>query len=129
MAVSVMRVIGLGFTFTLAVILNSVLAGCSWQGRRDPGTLVIAVENLGFDSISCEAEDFRTFCEEGVRFTHAYTTSTLSQAAMASLFTGLYPLEHGVRTNGANHLPAHLVTVAEAAAARGTRTALFSDFP
>jgi hypothetical protein len=101
-------------------------AGCGWQGRGGPGTLVIAVENLAFENVSCEAEEFKTFCEEGVRFTHAYTTSTLSQPALASLLTGFYPAEHGVRTNGRDYLSARFSTVAEAAAGSGSRTALFS---
>ncbi len=101
-------------------------ASCSWQGRSGPSTLVIAVESLAFESISCESEDFRTFCDEGVRFTHAYTTSTLSQAAIASLFTGLYPIEHGVHSNGRDFLSPRFSTVAEVAAGAGLRTALFS---
>jgi len=101
-------------------------SGCGWQGRRGPSTLVIAVEGLAFESVTCESEDFRSFCEEGVRFTHAFTTSTLSQPALASLVTGLYPIEHGVRHNGRDFLSPRFMTVGEAAINSGMRTALFS---
>lgn len=110
----------------LAGLLFCAGVGCGWQGRGGPATLVIAVENLAFEKLSCESEEFKTFCEEGVRFTHAYTTSTLSQPALASLLTGFYPTEHGVRTNGRDYLSARFSTVAEVAAGVGSRTALFS---
>ena len=110
----------------LAGLITMVSGGCGWQGRGGPSTLVIAVEGLAFESVTCESEDFRGFCEEGVRFTHAYTTSTLSQAALASLLTGLYPIEHGVRNNGPDFLSPRFRTVGETAVNSGLRTALFS---
>lgn len=130
MAVSVIRL-------NFVVSLSLLLAGCSWQNRTGPNTLVIAVENLAFERVSCESDDlsgreyesFRIFCEDGVRFTHAYTTSTLSQAALASVLTGFYPLEHGVRNNGRDFLSARIETVPEVAVARGLHTALFSGGP
>ncbi|MGE0761966.1 MAG: sulfatase-like hydrolase/transferase [Bdellovibrionales bacterium] len=123
--------------FILSVSLGLGLVGCGWQGRGGPNTLVIAVENLAFERASCESDDmagrefesFRLFCEDGVRFTHAYTTSTLSQAALGSLLTGFYPLEHGLRNNGRDFLSARFETVAEAAVGQGYRTALISGGP
>lgn len=108
--------------------------GCQWKSGGRSDVLVIAVENLSFEQFSCdseesnekEAEGFQLFCDEGVRFTHAFTTSTLSQASMASIFTGLYPLEHGVRHNGNNYLSGRIETVAEVARKNGFRTGLFS---
>lgn len=125
LAFSVMR--SLRWIALLSVLLTQV--HCNWKGRGGPSTLVIAVEGLAFESVTCEAEDFRALCEDGVRFTHAYSTSTLSQPGLASLLTGLYPLEHGVHNNGKNAIAAHLTTVAEAAVAGGARTALFSGGP
>lgn len=110
------------------------LPACSWTSGSDPSVLVIAVENLAFERLSCESgdlagrefESFRIFCEEGVRFTHAFTTSTLSQPGMASILTGLYPLEHGVRANGRDALSSRILTVPEVAAQSGYRTWLIS---
>jgi hypothetical protein len=94
------------------------------------------VENLGFNSFSCgdasgPPDDvvFESFCNESVRFTHAYTPSTMSQAAIASLLTGLYPREHGVRHNGALGLSGKFETVAEIAHAARMKTAFFSGGP
>ena len=91
------------------------------------------VENLGFGAFSCgertepgRAVGFKAFCDEAVRFTHAYTPSLMSQATVASIFTAKYPFEHGVRHNGAQSLLAKEVTFAESALAKNYHTALFS---
>jgi hypothetical protein len=91
---------------------------------------VIAVEGLNFESLTCDSEEandrtfegIRAFCEEAVRFSHAYAPSTLSQATMASLMTGLYPFDHLVRNNGSDFLSARFRTLAEGAIGKGYRT-------
>ncbi|MEQ1664827.1 MAG: sulfatase-like hydrolase/transferase, partial [Bdellovibrionales bacterium] len=92
----------------LILLLN--ISGCSWQTPRGPSILVIAIESLGADSFYCGkpdsefADGLGLLCADGVRFTHAYTPSTMSQAAMASVFTGMYPKDTGVRHNGSQYL-------------------------
>jgi hypothetical protein len=112
------------------------LGSCSWQTNKRPSIIVILVENLGFNAFSCHegvepgrVSGFQVFCDEGVRFTHAYTPSLMSQATIASILTAKYPHEHGVRHNGAQALSAREVTVAEAALQRGYSTAFFSGGP
>jgi arylsulfatase A-like enzyme len=62
---------------------------------------------------------------EGVVFDTAESVAPLTLTAHTSLFTGLYPPNHGVRDNVAPPLgPAH-VTLAEILRARGYRTAAF----
>ena len=68
-------------------------------------------------------------CEESIRFTHAYTPSTLSAPALASLLTGLYPFQHKLRHNGVPGLSASAQTLAEAAIENGYRTGFFSGGP
>lgn len=94
------------------------------------------VENLKFGAFPCgEGSDggrprgFRTFCDEAVRFTHAYTPSVLSQPTIASILTAKFPFEHKVRHNGAQSLSAKEETFAELAFARGYRTSFFSGGP
>ncbi len=109
------------------------MAGCELRRDNRPSILVIAVENLSFDSVSCDSEEvspgFETFCNEGIRFTHAFTPSTMSQAALASVLTGMYPARHLVRDNGNDHLAAKFRTVAEAAVEKGYRTMFVSGGP
>lgn len=118
-------------TFCLFLIL---LTGCELRHATQASVLVVAVEGLGFESLSCDAEEvsertfdaIRPFCEEAVRFSHAYSPSTMSQATMASLMTGLYPFDHGVRNNGPDFLSARFHTLAEGAVAKGYHTLFVS---
>lgn len=125
--------------FVLSILaVAGLVTGCTWQsarGRTTPSVLVLMVEDLGFNAFSCgdnsgPADEvlFESFCSESVRFTHAYTPSTMSQPAIGSLLTGLYPREHAVRHNGAEGLSARLVTLPEAARRR-YRTSFFSGGP
>ncbi|MES2856657.1 MAG: sulfatase-like hydrolase/transferase, partial [Bdellovibrionota bacterium] len=112
------------------------ISGCSLTSGTQPAVLVLVVQNLGFNSFSCDdtaevgdTPGFDSFCQEAVRYTHAYSVSTLSQATVGSLLTGLYPREHGVRHNGAQGLNPALETVAEVALKKGFATSFFSGGP
>ncbi len=119
------------FLFSLLVV---GLVGCELRHETQPSVLVLAVEGLSFESLSCDADEIsertyegiRPFCEEAVRFSHAFAPSTMSQASMASLMTGLYPLDHGVHHNGPEFLSAHFRTLAEVALTKGYHTAFVS---
>lgn len=117
---------------SLAFIVALSLASCELARDSQPSILVIAVEGLGFESLNCDAEELeglKSFCEESVRFSHAYTPSNMSQAGLTSLLTGLYPFDHGVRHNGENFLSARFRTLAEGALARHYHTAFISGGP
>lgn len=125
-------------TFLLFLLLpgTMLLQACVWKGEAKPSILVIMVENLGFNAFSCgEGAEFeagsglQAFCEDSVRFTHAYTPSLMSQATIASILTAKLPHEHGVRHNGPDVLSAKEQTVAEVAVGIGMRTAFFSGGP
>ncbi len=62
---------------------------------------------------------------EGVRFDRAFTTAPITLTAHASIFTGRYPFEHGVRNNGNFYLPQHYDTLATMLKGQGYRTAAF----
>lgn len=135
-SVLALRVLPVFGILVLGLPMLGTLQGCVWKGEPPPSILVIMVENLGFNAFSCgDGAEFeagsglQAFCEESVRFTHAYTPSLMSQATIASVLTAKSPHEHGVRHNGAQALSAQEVTVAEAAASRGMRTAFFSGGP
>jgi hypothetical protein len=121
----------------VTLIVFTLLTGCSWGDKKAKSLIVIAVEGLAFESFTCsnlkdnpgQAQGFYTFCEEAVRFTHAYAPSPLSGASLGSMFTGVYPVEHGLRDHGEAYLPASWVTVPEVAIQKGYRTAFFSSGP
>jgi hypothetical protein len=117
---------------SLFLLLIATQTSC--QKKTSKAIIVIAVDNLSVGDISCSQRPasqsgLTVLCEESVRFTHAYTTSTLSAPAIASLLTGLYPLEHGLHHNGVPGLNPAAKTFAEAAIDAGYRTAFFSGGP
>jgi choline-sulfatase len=62
---------------------------------------------------------------EGVRFAAAFSPAPVTLPAHASLFTGLYPFEHGVRNNGNFYVSDRFDTITTVLAAQGYRTAAF----
>jgi arylsulfatase A-like enzyme/Flp pilus assembly protein TadD len=62
---------------------------------------------------------------EGVRFDQAISPAPLTLPAHASLFTGLYPFEHGVRNNGNFYLPERVDTLTARFKRAGYRTGAF----
>ncbi|HEV2983979.1 MAG TPA: sulfatase-like hydrolase/transferase [Vicinamibacterales bacterium] len=62
---------------------------------------------------------------EGVLFEHAVSPAPLTLPAHASLFTGKYPPQHGVRDNGGFFLDERETTLAERLKARGLKTGGF----
>jgi hypothetical protein len=108
-----------------------ILSGCTLNLEPRPSILVVAVDRLGRDAALCgdnavAYSGFQMICQDSVRFTHAFTTSSLVQPAITSLMTAQLPMENGVIHNGSNYLSAQYQTVAEVAQNRGYRTAFFS---
>jgi arylsulfatase A-like enzyme/Tfp pilus assembly protein PilF len=68
---------------------------------------------------------FDRLAGEGVLFEQAMTSAPLTLPAHATMFTGGFPPQHGVRDNGGFFLAADATTLAERFAARGYRTGAF----
>lgn len=109
------------------------LVSCQWDAPRAPSILVIAVDSLPSDQVSCTdletapvESGFDLLCSESVRFTHAYAPSVLAQPAIASMLTAKWPVEHGVVHNGASFLKASNVTASEVALKKGFHTLFLS---
>lgn len=120
---------------SLVLVFVGLLVACDLPRESKPSVLVIAVEGLGFEKINCDTDEsamraepsaLNALCQESIRFSHAYAPSTMSQATLASLLTGLYPFDHGVRHNGSDFLSARFRTSAEAALSRGYHTIFIS---
>ncbi len=124
----------------LAGLFAALLSGCHLTQKSAPSVIVLAVDNLGVNQINCNQDThatgmdsnsrsprsgFAQMCQESVRFTHAFTTSPLAGPATASLLTGQYPLQHGLRDNR-NFLSSRILSVAEVAQKKGVATSFFS---
>ena len=100
---------------------------------KSPNFIVFLTDDQGYGDLSCMGcTDFRTphldrLAREGVRFTDWYSNSPVCSPSRASLLTGRYPGNAGVRSILAGHrtatgLPAHVPTVATALKEVGYQT-------
>lgn len=107
-------------------------------GRTAPGVsgdrlnlVVITLDTTRADHLGAYgSRDVRTpaldrLALEGVVFDQTMTTAPLTLPAHASIFTGRFPPEHGVRDNGGFFVAPEQLTLAEVLAAQGFRTGGF----
>jgi arylsulfatase A-like enzyme len=135
----------------LAAALLAMRATCAPPAfERPPNIVVILVDALRRDHLPCygypkQTAPFLTrVASRGVVFEHAYSTSAWTPPAASSLFTSLYPIQHGVlrglllaqrieRLSGArielNRLPQAAETIPEALRRRGYRTFAVTENP
>lgn len=88
-----------------AVLLLVGLIGCSRSEDTEPkrpNVVLVTLDTLRADSLGSYGyrRDTSPFLDrlaaEGIRLTHAYSVSSWTVPAMASLFTGVLPATHGV---------------------------------
>ncbi len=91
--------------FVLGVALGAGLGACSPSTDR-PSILVVTLDTLRVDHVGAYGCDptltphLDALAAEGLVHDAAYTTMPTTGPAHLSLFTGLYPVEHGGRANG-----------------------------
>lgn len=97
-------------TFARLALLLSFLAlvapASSEAQRRFPDVVVVAVDTLRYDRLSIHGYHRPTspridaLLRRGARFEEMRVVEPLTAPSMASIFTGLYPHEHGATRNG-----------------------------
>ncbi len=103
---------------------------------RRPNVLLVTIDTLRADRVGCygyagaATPTLDALAGRGVLFTTGIAQAPLTAPSHASILTGLTPLRHGVRDNGAFVLPSSIPTLAERFRAAGYRTGAFvSGFP
>ncbi len=124
-------------TAMAAVLL--IASGCARQAappRSRPNVLLVTIDTQRADRLGCYGYERAVtptldgLAARGVRFEVAVAHAPLTAPSHASILTGLTPLGHGVRDNGAYVLPASARSVAEDFQKAGYRTSGFiSGFP
>src|SRR5882672_7986400 len=124
------------------VIVAALAVACGGGARRAelraiPGqnVLLVTIDTLRADALGCYGGPAATpaldrLAAEGVRFdfAHAHAVTTLS--SHASILTGSYPFQHGIRDNSGYRLPAGAQTLATRLKRAGYQTAAFvAGFP
>jgi arylsulfatase A-like enzyme len=111
----------------LAGALAGAVAACGPAEPRRPDVLLVVVDTLRADHLSAwgyprpTSPRLDALAADALRFTHAQTPRAKTLPAVASLLTGLYPHDHGVRDN-ATRVPEGTPLLAEALADAGYRT-------
>jgi arylsulfatase A-like enzyme len=106
---------------------------------KQPNLVVLLTDDQGYGDLSCMgATDFRTpnldrLAASGARFTDWYSNSPVCSPSRASLLTGRYPGNAGVRAILAGHrtatgLPPEVPTLATALKQHGYQTAMFGKW-
>ena len=115
--------------WALALLLALLAGGCGFRSR--PNVLLITLDTTRTDRLGCygSARALTPALDDlagaGVVFEEAYATVPLTLPSHATILTGRYPPEHGLRINGEGVLPADVPTLAELLARRGYRTGAF----
>jgi arylsulfatase A-like enzyme/Flp pilus assembly protein TadD len=130
----VTRFAGAGRLVTVVGFIG-IACGCSQQEAPPPrvarNVLLITIDTLRADRLGIYgATDVETphidrLAREGAFAQHAAAHVPLTRPSHVSMFTGLYPAEHGIRDNVSPAVPADLPLLAERFKARGHATAAF----
>ncbi|HUM03908.1 MAG TPA: sulfatase-like hydrolase/transferase [Terriglobales bacterium] len=95
-----------------------------------PDVFLVTIDTLRADHVGCygaravETPALDALATDGIRFTHAYTHSPITNTSHTSILTGLLPSVHGVTDFGVPLAPQH-ATWAELLQKRGYKTAAF----
>jgi hypothetical protein len=110
-------------------------AGQTQKTATKPDVFLVTIDTLRADHVHCYGyESIQTpaldgLAKDGIRFTHAFTPSPITNTSHTSILTGLLPSSHGV-TDFAVPLSATHPTLATLLKTRGYHTAAFvSGFP
>jgi len=121
----------------IAAIATAVSLGIRWHRvhGRPFNILIITLDTTRADRLGCYGYSAaRTpvldqLAREGSLFERAYCTVPLTLPSHASLFTGLYPPEHGLQVNSVKTLPMDVPTLAQVLSSNSYSTAAFIASP
>src|SRR5215212_5202740 len=115
-------------TFNILLLL---LAACRREPSRPPNVLLITLDTLRADHVGAygsragSTPAIDSIAARGVRFEQAGSAVPLTLPSHATILSGLLPLHHGVRNNGAGSFPSDRPTLATLFSEKGYRTAAF----
>jgi choline-sulfatase len=101
------------------------LVSCTRAEPKKLNVLLITLDTFRADRLGPKTPHLTRLAGESVRFENAQTPVPLTLPAHASILSGLLPLHHGLRNNGAGVFPATEETLATAFARGGWRTGAF----
>ena len=125
----------------VAVVALGIVAFFLWRGTgrnaviplvpsAEQNILLITIDTLRGDALGsyggrASTPNLDRLAAGGIRFTFAHAHAVVTLPSHASILTGRYPFEHGVRDNAGFRLSDEAETVAELAKQQGFATAAF----
>jgi len=92
--------------FILSIIILSFFSGCAKQEGTKPNILLISIDSLRRDHLSCygyvkeTTPNIDKLAAKGTIFDNAISTTCWTLPSHMSMFTGLYNMQHGVDDDG-----------------------------
>ena len=92
--------------FLFATVLATLVGAQSARPRSEVDVFLVTIDTLRADHVACygykdvETPTLDSLAADGVRFSHAYTPSPITNTSHASILTGLLPSVHGVTDFG-----------------------------
>ncbi|MCX6567980.1 MAG: sulfatase-like hydrolase/transferase [Candidatus Aminicenantes bacterium] len=117
--------------FRMALALSAVLLVPRLAGATESNVLLITIDTLRPDRLSCYSAAFVKTPEidglaaRGALFERAYAHNPTTLPSHANILTGMTPPFHGVSENSKSKLPEACLTLAELFRAKGYATAAF----
>ena len=102
-----------------------LLSACTKREQPKYNVLLITLDTFRADRLGPATPTLTRLAGDGVRFDNAASAVPLTLPSHATILSGLLPLHHGVRNNGANAFPGDRPTLATLLSANGYRTAAF----
>ena len=104
--------------------------GADLSTTPDRNILLVTIDTLRGDALGCDGGPARTpnidaLAAAGVRFSFAHAHTVVTLPSHASILTGTYPFQHGLRENSGFHLMPGTPTLAVLLKAQGFVTAAF----
>lgn len=101
-----------------------------WTRTRDQNVLIVTIDTLRADALRsyggrADTANLDRVAAEGARFTFAHAHAVVTLPSHASILTGRYPFEHGVRDNAGFRLADSAATIAEMLRDTGFATGAF----
>ncbi len=116
----------------LSLLLATVASGIYYYWKPSPlNVILITFDTTRADHIGIYGYEqgltrvFDDFARQGVTFDRAYATAPLTLPSHATMLTGLYPPEHGLRVNGDGRLAGEIPVLPEILRQHGYDTGAF----
>src|SRR5882762_2779144 len=98
--------------------------------RADQNVLLVTIDTLRGDALGSYGGSTRTpnldaLAARGTRFDFAHAHAVLTRPSHASILTGTYPFEHGVRDHSGYRMKAGMPTIASMLKVNGFETGAF----